>query len=306
MPRRRRHLLSILAAGAAMAVAAAGLQSGAAQAKPKPAKPTKVVIIVVDALSKEIVDKYDMQNVQGLMADYVDTPKGYLGHTGSVTVVTHNVITSGLLPKHMGWTNEGYRDVDNVLPDVKAGTPATTSSSPATGTRPRCSRCRTTTATRSWPTTSTTTGSRFTISPKVYAAYAFGGRRPTSIITFGSAPACRPAWRQPRRCAARPASTCRRLHQPRVRQPATRERDVYDTDKLPASLYPARRRPLRRPATTPAHEGGDIWATDAALAIMDNERLERHLRDSPGRRQGGAHVGRGQRPGSRPAPTATR
>ena len=102
---RRRH----------RAVAAAGVQSGAAQAKPSRPKPTKVVIIVVDALSKEIVDKYDMDNVQALMADYVDTPRGYLGHTGSVTVVTHNVITSGQLPKHMGWTSEGYRDVDDVL-----------------------------------------------------------------------------------------------------------------------------------------------------------------------------------------------
>jgi len=98
MPRRRRQLLSIVAAGAAVAVAAAGLQPGAAQAG-KPPKPTKVVIIVVDALSKEIVDKYKMKNVRHLMSRYVDTPNGYLGHTGSVTVVTHNVITSGLLPK---------------------------------------------------------------------------------------------------------------------------------------------------------------------------------------------------------------
>ncbi len=71
-----------------------------------------------------------MTNVQGLMADYVDTPKSYLGHTGSVTVVTHNVITSGQLPKHMGWTSEGYRDVDNVL-TPKPATPAA-STSPAT------------------------------------------------------------------------------------------------------------------------------------------------------------------------------
>ncbi len=39
----------------------------------------------------------------------------YLGHMGSETVVTHNVITSGKLPKNMGWTDEGYRDVDGVL-----------------------------------------------------------------------------------------------------------------------------------------------------------------------------------------------
>ena len=114
MPRRRRHLFSILAAGAA--IAAAGLQSGPAQAD-KPAKPTKVVIILVDALSKEIVETYDMKNVQHLMSRYVDTPNGYLGHTGSVTVVTHNVLTSGLLPKHTGWTTEGYRDVEHVLPN---------------------------------------------------------------------------------------------------------------------------------------------------------------------------------------------
>ena len=31
------------------------------------------------------------------------------------TVITHNVITSGQLPEHMGWSNEVYRDVDDVL-----------------------------------------------------------------------------------------------------------------------------------------------------------------------------------------------
>ena len=61
-------LLSIVAAGAAVAVAAAGLQPGAAQAKPQASQADKVVIIVVDSLSKEIVDKYDMKNVQALMA----------------------------------------------------------------------------------------------------------------------------------------------------------------------------------------------------------------------------------------------
>src|SRR5436190_3353142 len=112
-----RRLLVLLAACAlAWAGAVAGAQAGtAAKPKPPPTVPDKVVIIVVDALSKEIVDKYDMPNVEALMADGVDTPRGYLGHTGSVTVVTHNVITSGMLPKHMGWTSEGYRDVDEVL-----------------------------------------------------------------------------------------------------------------------------------------------------------------------------------------------
>ena len=33
----------------------------------------------------------------------------------SETVVSHNMIVSGLLPKHMGWSDEVMRDIDNVL-----------------------------------------------------------------------------------------------------------------------------------------------------------------------------------------------
>jgi hypothetical protein len=51
------------------------------------ARPAKVVIIVVDALSKETVEKCDMRNVEALMKDGVD----------------------------MGWTNEGYRDVHGLI-----------------------------------------------------------------------------------------------------------------------------------------------------------------------------------------------
>jgi len=33
----------------------------------------------------------------------------------SETVIAHNVITSGQLPKHMGWVDEAYRDTGNLL-----------------------------------------------------------------------------------------------------------------------------------------------------------------------------------------------
>ena len=122
-PRMLAALAAVLAVTAAGAGAGAQARGPAAQA-PSPAdRPTKVVIIVVDSLSKEIVEKYDMRNVEALMRDGVDTPRGYLGHTGSVTVVTHNVITSGQLPKHMGWTDEGYRDVDGILGDPEPANP---------------------------------------------------------------------------------------------------------------------------------------------------------------------------------------
>jgi hypothetical protein len=80
----RRHLVSLGVGALVLAGPVAGAQiSASAKPKPTPAQPDKVVIIVVDALSTEIVEKYDMQHVKALMADGVDTPRGYLGRTGS-------------------------------------------------------------------------------------------------------------------------------------------------------------------------------------------------------------------------------
>ena len=49
------------------------------------------------------------------MHDGVNFRRAMRGPHGRETVISHNVITSGLFPKHMGWSNEVFRDVDNVL-----------------------------------------------------------------------------------------------------------------------------------------------------------------------------------------------
>ena len=49
------------------------------------------------------------------MRDGVNFRRALLGHMAAETVITHNVLTSGLFPKHMGWSNEVFRDVDNTL-----------------------------------------------------------------------------------------------------------------------------------------------------------------------------------------------
>ena len=46
---------------------------------------------------------------------------------------------------------------------------------------------------------------------------------------------------------------------------------IYDTGQLPASLYPATD-DRYVVGTDPAHQGGDVWATDAVLEIMDQEQ----------------------------------
>ena len=264
---RRRLLVSLGAVTAAIAVAAAGSQTGAA-AKPKVGPPDKVVIIVVDALSKEIVDKYHMKNVEKLMQQGVDTPNGYLGHTGSVTVVTHNVVTSGMQPKHMGWTNEGYRDVDGII-GPEGGLYITSNFGQA--------QMAPLQQAAGYPHLSDyldDTGKVFTVSPKAYAAYGLSGPGGpnTSVLTFGS-----------KTCPVPGSTTLTTRHRAPtgVNPPAyisaecgsrwVVARDtIYDTGQLPAQLYPATD-DRYVVGTDPAHQGGDIWATDAVLEIMDQE-----------------------------------
>ncbi len=274
--RRTPALLTAAAVGAALL--ATGAQPGAAAprgaAERAGGPPDRVVVIVVDGLSRQIVRKYDMDNVQRLMRRGVDTPRGYLGHTSAVTVVTHNVLTSGQLPKHSGWTDEGYRDVDGVLDEF-----ATDPSHPF------------------WITSELGSDEMFalqdhagapkladylhmkrpgskvvTISPKGYAAWGMGGRGSDSIVTFSSRNFDCDGdgelnWRGPDGInvpSYLSAPECGRWY---VDSDSSM---TYDTDLSPARLYPldGNRYTVGR---DPAHQGGDVWATDAALEVMHQE-----------------------------------
>jgi hypothetical protein len=78
-------------------------------------RPTRVLYIVLDQLRPEFVEAFRMRNVQALMTGGARFPRAYLGHMASETVVSHNVMTSGQLPKNMGWADEWYRDTEGVL-----------------------------------------------------------------------------------------------------------------------------------------------------------------------------------------------
>ena len=81
--------------------------------------PKRVLIIVLDQFRPDYVNTFEMNNVKQLMHDGVSFDNAYLGHMASETVITHNVITSGQLPKDMGWGDEAYRDTDEVLSDAE-------------------------------------------------------------------------------------------------------------------------------------------------------------------------------------------
>jgi hypothetical protein len=266
---RRRLLVFLVVAALAWVGAVAGAGPGPASAsgpevKARATKPDKVVIIVVDALSRRIVEKYDMKNVQRLMARGVDSPRGYLGHTGSVTVVTHNVITSGLLPKNMGWTSEGYRDVDGVL-GPEGGFYITSNFGHS-----EMSALQTHAGYPHLSDYLDDSGKVFTVSPKGYAAYGLAGpgSPDTSVVTFTSGPTCEgQRYRMPTGVPAPPAyigAECGSRY--------LVERDKgYDTLQFPAQLYPATD-DRYVVGDEPAHEGGDVWATDAVLDIMEHEQ----------------------------------
>ena len=271
----RRAPRAVLALLLTLLLAATTLgQPASAQGKrPKADPPSKVVVIVVDGLSREIVEKYDMQRVKALMRDGADAPNAYLGHLGAVTVVTHNVITTGALPKNMGWTDEGYRDVDGVLAD------------------------QATNGTGMWLTSNFGSAQMFplqehagypklaeylhaerpgsavvAISPKTYAAWGLGGADADRTITFSGrnfncdgAPSS--TWRGPAGINVPTylsAPTCGRFY---VNSASSMK---YDTGISPAWLYPldGNRYTIGK---DPAHEGSDAWAADAAIATMDNE-----------------------------------
>ena len=60
-------------------------------------------------------NRFDMPNFRAVRDAGTNFKQAYLGYMASETVIAHNVITSGLLPKHMGWVDEAYRDTENLL-----------------------------------------------------------------------------------------------------------------------------------------------------------------------------------------------
>ncbi len=119
MNRRRRPVLTLLAAtalaGTAALTASVGTAGAAASSEPGAATPTKVLIVLFDQMRPEYADRFNMPNFRMLRGEGTNFRDAYLGYMGSETVIAHNVLMSGQEPRHMGWVDEAYRDTGNLL-----------------------------------------------------------------------------------------------------------------------------------------------------------------------------------------------
>jgi hypothetical protein len=73
-------------------------------------QPKRVMVLVFDQLRPDLIERFKMKHFLQVAREGISFPNAIVGHLGSVTVVSHPVITTGLLPKHLPWQDEFFRD----------------------------------------------------------------------------------------------------------------------------------------------------------------------------------------------------
>lgn len=274
-----------MAAVVAILPMASMLTSASVQAGPpdeeRPKLPTRVIVIVLDQTRKDTITRYGMQNVQALAAQGVSFPNAYLGHMASETVISHNVMTSGLFPMHMGWTDEVYRDVGNLLGLNEGAYHVTSSMSCAQFDAlighggylklPDYLDARfgesSTFASIAQKRTSACTGGQTAgpTDPEHFILQIRGSS--TSVDCDGDT--VLETWRMPEDGNGTAptylglATPCNRFW--------TQQTDSYGTSALPpAFMYPLEGNRFV-PGFDPAHIGGDTWSADVAIEVIEND-----------------------------------
>ena len=284
MQRRRRVVRAFVGSlllGAVVAPPAVGDEGpGRGEAR----TPSRVLIIMLDQARPDTIERYDMDNVKELARRGTSFPNALVGHMAAETVISHNVITSSQLPKHMGWSNEVHRDVTGALGNP--GDYYVTSSM-------SCDQFKTLIQRGGYRKLPDYLDDRFgepskfvTLAQKRTAVCPAG---PTSSagdgtpmdaediilqIRGGSAASCdgEDGWRQPED-ANPPAPAYFQLGVPCNRWWTWQASGAYgtgDRSQSPAHIYPLDGNRFV-PGRDPDHLGGDTWSADAAITVIENE-----------------------------------
>jgi hypothetical protein len=279
--RLRRHVLGALVGSSLLVgqmLAPQAVRAG------HPDRPTRILIVILDQARPDTIERYEMTNVQALMEGGANFPKAILGHMAAETVVSHNVITSGQLPKNQGWSNEVHRDVAGVL-----GTPGdhyvTSSMScgqfkaliDAAGHKKLAdylddhfgesskfvSIAQKRTAACTAGHTSSLAGDGTATDPEDIILQIRGSSAPVSCDG-------QPGWRVPED-GNTSAPAYFGLSTPCSRWWTWQAANAYGTGTiLPARIYNLDGNRFV-PGFDPAHLGGDVWSTDAAITVIEND-----------------------------------
>src|SRR3954468_23954266 len=232
--------------------------------------PRRVLIIVLDQFRPDYINTFDMRNVKALMRDGTSFDNAYLGHMASETVISHNVITSGQLPRDMGWSDEAHRDVDGVLGPKNdmwiSGSWSRTQFNDliAHGGYPKLADYL----------HAAHPGTKFIAAgQKNYAVYSANGPSGDISVTFSSRNFDCDGdgtnnWRGPTGFNVPSyisAPTCGRFY---VDSSTSLSYGTATTP--PAWMYPLDGNRFA-PGFDPAHLGGDVWTADAGMAMMERE-----------------------------------
>jgi hypothetical protein len=247
------------------------LTSASAWAREGPEPPQRVLIVVLDQFRPDYVDKFDMRNVKALMRDGTSFDNAYLGHMASETVISHNVITSGQLPRDMGWADEVYRDSDDVL---GAGADSMWISGSLTRDQFNTLIAHGGYAKLADYLHAAHPGTKFIAAgQKNYAVYSANGPTGDISVTFSSRNFDCDGdgannWRGPTGFNVPTylsAPSCGRYY---VDSATSMSYGTATTS--PAWMYPLDGNRFA-PGFDAAHRGGDVWTADAGMAMMANE-----------------------------------
>jgi type I phosphodiesterase/nucleotide pyrophosphatase len=285
---RRRLALVFVIAGSLVATLALA-PGGAPAAASDAATPSRVLLIVIDGMRADYLDRFDLPNLEALRDSGVGFTQSQVGYMASITVISHNVIASGQLPKHQGWSNEIYRDTDNVLGAVPSDAGALYVMSSA-----GCGDFYKLTKHAGYPKLATylnsleTDGDARFVSIATKDRSACGVGQPAEVgsndivigmsrLPSGGAITCdgiSQRWRFPRGVnvptgaagSGAIGEVCGRWY-----VDSTQDYGTNTTD--PAWLYPLDGNRYVT-GTDPVRKGGDVWSTDAALKVMQDDFVD--------------------------------
>jgi hypothetical protein len=263
----------VLVAAAAILIAPLGAQPST------PSKPSRVLLIVLDGMRADYLDRFDLPNLEALRDGGVSFPSSQVGYMSSITVISHNVIASGQLPRNQGWANEIYRDDGNVLGGGAGSLYVMSSAS--------CSDFDLLTRAAGYPKLEQYLGAleadgdaRFiSVAQKDRSACGVGHPADANDVIFGMARLSSPGikcdgsltnhrYRFPRgvNVPASMAAPCSRYY-------VDGSEDYGTNSTSPALLYPLDGHRFV-PGFNSARLGGDVWSVDAAIEMMQADAAD--------------------------------